>query len=409
MIEDYQCSRCGVRHSLATDLGKRHLSLALSAQELGSFLDFAATAGAHAYITTNTQQYVRDVQVFEVLGDKFSRSGIFSGREAAANWLNDRVAVNADNVDQLLRRLQGDGAGEVDALRQINGSLRGLIHRAEFITDASGHIPSNTAGVDLHVINRFTGEVVEKIQVKSNWSSDPATLRQTITKFLSGPNYDPSVTLAGPKELIDQAREMGVPNRLVVVSDVEGNRLSGERLRTMIEEGGKAVDGRITFAGVAERVGKGAIVGAAISATIAALGAYLAYRRGEISGEDAFRQVGLEASRGAIIGGALSGVSVLFPPGVVGIGIGIVVGAQIRRVIDIAYGKGAYLDLVQSMGAVEASLSATASGVAVVQEATRTTKRTQRATVEAMLSFAETSNETDNMLQRLRAFQRGGE
>lgn len=409
MTDSYQCSRCGVRHSLSEDVGRAHLAHALSPKEFGGFLDFAATAGAHAYITDNTQQYVRDVQVFEVLGDKFSRSGIFTGREAASNWLSERVAVNADNVDQILRRLQGDGAGEVDALRQINGSLRGLIHRAEFITDANGHIPANTAGIDLQVVNRFTGEVVETIQVKSNWSGDPATLRQTLSKFLSGPAYDESITLAGPKELIDQARETGIPNRLVVVSDVDGNRLSGERLRDMVEEGGQAVDGRITFAGVAERAGQGAIVGAAVAATIASVGAYIAYRRGEISGAQAFRRVGVEASRGAVIGGALGGLSVLFPPGAVGIGIGIVVGAQVRRVVDIAYGKGAYLDLVRSMGAVEASLASTASGIAVIQDSTRVARRAQRSTVESIIDFAETSTDTDAMLERLRAFQRGGE
>lgn len=407
-MDSYRCDRCGVLHSLNEEVGKAHLAHALSAREFGGFLDFAATAGAHAYITENTQQYVRDVQVFEVLGDKFSRSGIFAGREAASNWLSERVAVNADNVDQVLRRLQGDGAGEVDALRQINGSLRGLIHRAEFITDAGGHIPANTAGIDLQVVNRFTGEVVEKIQVKSNWSSDPATLRQTVAKFLSGSAYDESVTLAGPQELIDQAREMGVPNRLVVVSDVDGNRLSGERLRAMVEDGGGAVDGRITLAGVAERAGQGAIVGAAVAATVASVSAYLAYRRGEISGAQAFRRVGVEASRGAVIGGALGGLSVLFPPGAVGIGIGIVVGAQVRRIVDIAYGKGAYLDLVRSMGAVEASLTSTTTGIAVIQDSTRMARHAQRATVENLLGFAETSDETDDMLSRLRAFQRGG-
>ncbi|MBX3245805.1 MAG: hypothetical protein KF901_01340 [Myxococcales bacterium] len=409
MIQAYRCGRCGESHSLSDEVGRRHLAYALSAKEFGGFLDFASTAGAHAYITENTQQYVRDVQVFEVLGDKFSRSGIFAGREAASNWLTERVAVNADNVDQILRRLQGDGAGEVDALRQINGSLRGLVHRAEFITDASGHVPANTAGVDLQVVNRFTGEVVERIQVKSNWSSDPTTLRQTLSKFLSGPGYDESVTLAGPKELIEQAREMGIPNRLVVVSDVDGNRISGERLRTLVEEGGKAVDGRITLAGVAERAGQGAIVGAAVAATIAGISTYIAYRRGEISGTEAFRRVGVEASKGAVIGGALGGVSVLFPPGAIGIGIGIVVGAQLRRVVDIAYGKGAYLDIVRSMGAVEASLASTATGIAVIQDSTRIARHAQRATVESMLDFAETSIETDDMLERLRVFQRGGE
>jgi hypothetical protein len=409
VTERYFCNRCRGHHSLTEDLGRAHLAFALDQQEFGQFLDFAATAGSYAYITSNTQKYVRDVQVFEVLGDKFSRSGIFSGREAAANWVHDRLSVNPDNINQFLCKLQGDGAGEVDVLRHINGSLRGLVHRAEFVRDASGHIPSNTPGFDIRVINRFTGEVVERIQVKSNWSTDSRVLRKTIKEFLSNSEYSESLTLSGPNELIKQARQMGVPNKLVVFNDANGNRLSGERLKTMAEEGAQAVEGRITIAGVSEQAVQGAVVGAALGATITSLTSYLAYRRGEITGLEAFKRVGVEASRGAVIGGAMGGLSVLFPPGAIGIGIGIVVGTQVRRIVDIAYGKGAYLEIVQSMGAVEASLGATANGIIVVQDSTRMARAAQKTTVVALRDFAHVSRDTDSMLDRLRAFQGGSE
>lgn len=407
MKHSYHCNRCGEIHSLEDGLGKRHLAFALKPEEFAGFLDFSATAGAHAYITQNTQQYVRDVQVFELLGDKFSRSGIFAGRDSALNWLEERIAVNSNNTDQILRRLQGDGGGEVDVIRQINGSLRGLIHRAEFIKDADGHIASNTPGIDAQTVNRFTGKVVERIQIKSNWSDDPATLRQTVSKFVSGPGYDESITLAGPKELIDEARKMGVPNPLRVVGDVNGNRVSGERLQAMVENGDRAVDGQITFAGVAERAGKGALVGAAVAATVASITAYIAYRRGEITGTEAFYRIGTDASKGAVIGGALAGLSVLFPPGALGIGIGIIVGSQVRRIVDVAYGKGAYIEVVRSMGAVEASLASTVRGIEVIQDATWAARRAQDETVESLLDFSETASETDAMLQRLRKFQSG--
>ena len=409
MSQTYECSRCRSVHRLDSELGQDHLPEALPEKDLSRFLDFTLTAGSYAYITANTQQYVRDVQVFDVLGDKFSRSGIFDGREAASNWLSERMSVNPDNFDQVLRRLQGDGAGEVDVLRKINGSLRGVFHRAEFIKDAAGHVPSNTAGVDLQVVNRFTGEVVERIQVKSNWSSDPAVLRQTLSKFMSGADYDESVTLAGPRELIEQARELGVPNRLVAVSDVDGNRLSGERLRQMIDEGGSAVEGSLTFEGIAERVGQGAVVGAAITATLASIGSFIEYRQGKITGAEAFRRVGVEASRGAVIGGAMGGLSLVFPPGALGIGIGILVGTQVRRVVDVAYGKGAYLDLLNSMGAVQRSIQVTAEGAAVIERSTALASRAQFETLAELREFGETAQETDELLKRLQSFGQGSE
>ena len=160
----YQCPRCGCTHDLSAPEGARHLKYAMDADQLAKALDFTATAGANAYIFEHTQQYVRDTQVFGVLQDKFSNSGMFANRDAALAWLHERLAVNPDNVDQILRRLQGDGAGEVDALRQISDDLRNLFYRTEFVRDATGHIPSNTPGIDLQSVNRFTGDhVVEEL------------------------------------------------------------------------------------------------------------------------------------------------------------------------------------------------------------------------------------------------------
>jgi len=48
----------------------------------------------------------------------------------------------------------------------------------------------------------------------------------------------------------------------------------------------------------------------------------------------------------------------------IGIGIGVVAGMQFRRLVDITYGKGAYEDIMASMGAGGAAIKSTADGVA---------------------------------------------
>lgn len=253
----------------------------------------------------------------------------------------------------------------MDAIRQINGGLRGLIHKAELATNGQGQVTSNIPGIDLVVKSRLTGDVIETIQVKSNWTM--GSLRKTVQDFLDNAHYDESITLAGPRELIEEARALGIPNKLVVVGDTAGNEASGTRLVKLIERGDAAVDGNFTLEGIASKAGQGALVGGAVAATLGSLSAYLAYRRGDLTGGEAFQRVAVEASRGAIAGTALSGVSVLFPPGLLGVGVGIVVGTQIRRVVDIAYGRGAYQDLLTGMSAVEVSFAAAGASIQVVE------------------------------------------
>jgi hypothetical protein len=90
-----------------------------------------------------------------------------------------------------------------------------------------------------------------------------------------------------------------------------------------------------------------------------------------------------------------------------GIGIGIVVGAQVRRVVDIAYGKGAYQDILASMGAVEASLKATADGVAVVERSTQFAHAADQTTAADLAAFSQTATEMESALNRLRKFRSG--
>jgi hypothetical protein len=406
MSDIFFCPYCKKEHSLADPNGQTHLPHALDLSDINRAINFVGSAGAWTYITTQTQQYVRDTQVFGVLGDKFPQAAFWGSPDTAAAWLRE-LPPNTTGPDLPLIFLEGHGAGEVDAIRAVNGSLRGIFYKADFIRDASGHVPSNTPGVDFAVTNRITGQVVEQVQVKASWSHEPQVLRQTIHAFLNNHAYRPEITLAGSHELVEQARQMGVPNRLVVLGDADGNRLSGERLRAMVEQKDLAVAGRITFQGVAERVGQGAVVGAVVGAGLSAIGSYIAFRQGRMTGREAFRRVGIDASKSAIVGGAMGGLSVLFPPGVVGLGIAVLVGRQLRRIIDIAYGEGAFKEIVSSMSAVEASLKNTADGIVVVEQATRFAATAQQSATQDLAAFSQTTVQVDSGLDRLRRFRSG--
>ena len=407
-MKNYKCNKCGQLHDINSAEGIKHLSYNLSREDVQKLVEFTGTAGSYAYITNNSQQYMRDVQVFEVLKDKFSHRGMFDSPEAAQSWVHERLAVNPDNLDQFLRRLQGDGAGEVDAIRQLNGGLKSILFKTDFVRDTSGNIPSNTPGIDLQTVNRFTGKVVDEIQVKSNWSQDPEVLKQTLSKFVNSDNYSPNVTLAAPQEVIDIAKEMNIPNNLVVVGDTAGNRISGERLLEKIKSRDTSVEGVITLDGVAARVGEGAVIGAAVGLCVSAFGNFMAYRQGRIDGKEAFKNIGVDGSKGAIVGSAMGGLSILFPPGIIGIGIGIAVGMQIRRIIDIAYGKGAYEDMIHMMGGVVSSIKTTEEGIATIAKSISYTEMAQKVTLDELKGFAKMAKSTDSMLDKMDSFKNGG-
>lgn len=316
-------------------------------EDFEKFINFSSSALSYGYITNNAQQYIRNLEVAKLLGEKFSRSGIYTNAQNAQNWLNQRLEVNPNNLNLIFNRIQGEGGGEVDVIRAINGSLKGLLYKAEYATNNSGNIANNVPGIDAVVSNRFTGKIVEQIQIKSNWSTDPSILKQTVDTFLKNENYNENIVLAGPKELIKTAKDMNIKNPTYTFGDVNKNRESAERLMKTINEG--KFNSTINFSGVAEKVGKGALIGAAITISVSAISNYIAYRNGQLSMNEVFKNIAVDGSKGAITGGSLAGLSLVFPPGVIGIGIGIVVGTGIRQIVEIAYGKGEYKKILDEI------------------------------------------------------------
>lgn len=360
--------------------------------DMMKFLDFSANAAAYGYITSNAQDYVRNIEVAKLLKQKFD---MFASVKDAQNWINQRMIVNPDNFDQVFRRLQGDGAGEVDFVRYINGSLKGLLYKAEYATDATGNVTNNIPAIDVIIRNRWSGEIVQQIQVKSNWSLDPKTLGKTIDRFLNNKNYDPDIVLVGPQELIDEAAKRGIPNPLKVFKSSEENLNSAMKLKEDLEVGN--FTNTVFSINTINELGKGALIGGAVSLGVSSIQNYLALKNGDIDIDVAFSNIAKDSARGVVVGVALKGVALLSPPGLVGIGIGIIVGSGLKKIIDAALGKGDFEELVRDMRIDQSIISSYTNFATTTYNAFRT----QRQFASIMNTHANTAALIEQIDQRL--------
>ncbi|WP_353463092.1 hypothetical protein PYH58_00515 [Mammaliicoccus sciuri] len=105
---------------------------------------------------------------------------------------------------------------------------------------------------------------------------------------------------------------------------------------------------------VAKQMRNGAIIGAAVSFSVASISNYMKYKNGEITKEKAFLEIGQETCSGAVIGSAMAGLSLFFPPGLVGFAVGMGVGMYVSKttqnVMNEIFGKGAFEQILHSSG-----------------------------------------------------------
>lgn len=373
----------------------------ISKDDVGRCIDFCSTAAGHGYIFSNVQDYVRDAQVFNVLNEKFINKGMFSSPEKAKEYYSLIKDLHGENSPQMIRlnnMLQGDGAGEVDAMRSINGSLKGLLYKADFAKDGE-RILSNTPGIDLEIKSRITGEIVDRVQVKSPYTGGNIT--KTVDDLVKNKHFTDNDIIAGPKELIDKVKARGLPNKTIEVGTIADNKTSLEDLKNKISSGeaSAAVFTNQVFAQMAQ----GAVIGAAVQVTLSGVANYIAYRKGEITGKEAFKKTGKDGARGAVTGGAIAGLYLVFPPGAIGLGIGIVVGMQVRRVVDIAFGKGAYLDSLNSIGAMTSATKEVAKGVFVMEHALNMQRQSIITTEHLLGEYIEERDIHQNDFDRLKS------
>lgn len=315
-----------------------------------------------------TKQCARDIQVFQQLNvDAFKNSGVFNDNRVAQRYLNSGGKQIEDN---LKRKLTGT-AQEVDWLRNRKGSLARIFEKTKLV----GEETANAPGIDGIVKNRITS--TEKgVSVKNSISNkglgtnvrdvlkaiDKGTInpddiivgtdgtKKSVEKMLNK-NIDKTVR-EGNKELLDKLKIAKDKLKVKEIGNFEESINSTERLTNKVKNG-KAYN-KINSKAFAKQMKQGGIIGAAVSFSTASIFNYLKYKNGEITREKAFAEIGQETCSGAIIGSAMGGLTLFFPPGVVGFATGIAVGMYVSKttqnIMNEIFGKGAFEQILHSSG-----------------------------------------------------------
>lgn len=315
-----------------------------------------------------SQQAARDIQVFAKLNsDSFRVSNQFANSQAAKQTLDNA----SEGFQRYLKgRLNGTGE-EIDWLRSQQGKISSILKKSS-LPDG------NTVGYDGETINRLTGKIIQKTSVKAaEGSSGLYTNAKDIVEALEKGTLAPDNAVTGVKgtkdavikaidKRIEQAASSGdknLVNRLKQAKDnLKINELgspdkvkeSTERLTKKIASG--QANTAITPDMVAQKAAQGAVIGAAISLTISGMTNFIKYKNGEITRDEAFRDIGEDAVKGLITGAAMGAITLFLPGGAIGFVAGVAIGMYISEVaenmLDEVFGKGAYEQILHSCGYV---------------------------------------------------------
>ena len=366
---NWYCEKCKKLHEENELCPHIKAQLAEHPEWITGAANFTTVAGAERLITTQTldhvaqgvnklvgtnlsyegtHQYARDIQVFKRLHtETYARSGVFSTPEAAKAYFE-----NALNKPEILTNLESKFTGaaqEVDWLRVKNGQLSSLVHKSSLLND-------NAPGLDGVTVNRFTGKTISRTTIKASKNPmNPSStgIKQVQQAIEKGTATEQDIIFA-PKGASEAARSAGLSNPVQEMNTAEQIREANERLKEKIMKGQVAT--APTARAVAQKMAQGAVVGAAVAVTISGITSYVRYKNGELTREEAFRNIAEETLKGALVGGAMGAVTIFLPAGVVGFIAGMAIGVYINKVcaniLDEIYGKGAYGAILNASGYV---------------------------------------------------------
>lgn len=385
-------------------VGVRHLHYNLSEKGISNFMNMSTTIPTYEVaingipgVFEGTDAFVREVQIAQTLQEKFPNVEAFKTVDGFKEWLAEQLQGSNNAAANALSKIQGDAAGEVDFIREMQGSIRSLFTKIDFPRNADGRIISNTPGIDAIEVNRLTGEIIREYQVKTLRSAD--SINSTIKDFLNNDHYKSTTVLVGPQELIDRAHEMGIPNPTKVMGTLQDNQSSAQELSSKVLNEQLAVS--MTPGAVAEKVIGGAAIGAVISVGISSLLTYMQYKSGKITLDEMKRKIAKDGVKGAITGGALAGLSLFIPGGIIGFGIGFVVGTSLRRLMDEAYDDGMFGEVLTSTKAVHANVQLLAGGTVYVAQLTEVNGRALARAVSTVDDMSADRMQADTIYNRV--------
>ena len=163
-------------------------------------------------------------------------------------------------------------------------------------------------------------------------------------------------------------------------------------------------DPYVTVEQAGKMMGKGAVIGAAIELSISSVKNFIAYKRGKISAERAFAEIGEDATKGALSGAAAAGIGIMLPTGpigwVVGMAIMMVVRPTLQNTLDEIFGKGAYREILNASGYVAATAQNTAELLGAVAENAAQYQENRRQIKKNLTKARATIKATDNILDK---------
>lgn len=357
----WYCEKCATIHDDNELCPKIKLQLKNNKNLLGEAANFITVAGEYNLITSNnmnkilepisnllnsnltyegTYQLARDIQVFKRLNEEsFVRCGTFSSPEAAQEYLQNT------NLQALTSKITG-ASQEVDWLLSEKGKLSSIFNDSILFN-------GNAAGVDGQTVNKITRNTT-RVTVKA--SINPMTKNSTgikdIQEALTKNTLKENELVVGPEGMEKSLREAGVNNPVEEINSAKSIRNSNERLLKKIKNGEATTS--ITNKQLLNKIGQGTIIGGAISFSVSSITNYIRYRNGEISREEAFKEISKDTANGILTGGALSGISLFFPPATIGFIMGVTVGIYINKtifnILNEIYGEGGYKAILNSSG-----------------------------------------------------------
>jgi len=344
-----------------------YLKKNLNKFDLKNFFDIVSVAGTNEVISRGipnvyegTHQFIRDIETAQLLKEKFPNMA-YDSAEGFKEWLANRISGSTQSKANALSRMQGDGAGEVDFIREMRGSL---FSKIDYARNSEGNIASNIPGIDAQETSRITGKVLKEFQVKTLRTE--ASIHDTLKGFVENRDYKEGIVLVGPKELIEEAKRQGLPNPTKIMGSIKDNANSAKSLEEKVLSGYMVTE--LNLQAVVEKVAGGVAIGAVISVGISSLFNYIDYKNGKISKKEMISKIGKDGAKGAITGGALAGLSLFIPPGVIGFGVGFVVGTVLRRALDDAFGDGIFAEILDLTKSVQANVELLHNGSVYIAE-----------------------------------------
>lgn len=249
---------------------------------------------------------------------------------------------------------------------------------------------NNAAGVDGETVSRLTGKTISRTTVKAATGEEGiATNVKDVAETIHKGTATEQDIIVGVKGTREAAEKTGLNNPVTEINTTETMKESTERLANKIEQG-KAVTS-VTTQEAAKKMCQGAVIGAAVSLTISSITKYIKYKKGEISKEEAFRDIGEDTVKGTLIGGAMGGITILLPGGalgfVAGMAIGIYFNAVLTNILDEIFGEGAFLAIMDASGYVVGTSKSLVDAVSEIETDER--------------RIAETANKVNVMKQEI--------